>query len=198
MGLFSKKIIPHIIGVGGRSCSGKSAVTKGIEQKYPNDVLRISCDLFFLVFNEKELDQTEGWESPNSIRWDRLIYSLKKLKKGESTHIPSKGWTEIFDHLVKPKKIIILEGYLIFTKKEVVDLCDLKIWVDISDLNILYRRTKREGTSAYIDYTMNKVIPISKCYEKSQKKVANIILNGNKTKDEIKKEFQERVLKKIK
>lgn len=197
MGIF-KKITPHIIGVGGRSCSGKSRVIRRIEKKYPDDVIRISCDRFFLIYNEKELDKTDGWESPNSIRWDRLIYSLKKLKKGKSTHIPSKGWTEVFDQLIKPKKIIILEGYLIFTNKEVSDLCDFKIWVDVNDLNLLYRRTKRDGTSSHMDYTMNKVIPISKRYEPIQKKRADVVIDGNKSKDEVLEEVEDHIIKKLK
>jgi uridine kinase len=191
MNIFTKKIKPIIIGVCGRSCSGKSVVTREIEKKYFDDILRIPCDRFFMIFNEKELDRTDGWESPNSIRWDRLIYSLDKLKKGENTHIPSKGWTEIFDQLVKPKKIILLEGYLLFTQKKILDLCDLKIWVDVSDLNILYRRTKRDGTSAHMDYTMNKVIPISKRYEDLQRTQSDVIIDGNRTKDEIIKEVDE-------
>jgi uridine kinase len=185
MGLFSRKTKPLIIGVCGRSCSGKSVITRYLEDKYSDSILRIPSDRFFKVFNPKELVETDGWESPESIRWDRLIYSIKKLRNGKSTHIPSKGWTEIFDKLVEPKKIILIEGYLIFTNKELVDLLDKKIWVEISDLNILYRRTKRDGTSKHMDYTMNKVIPISKRYEEMQRKRADIIIDGNKTKEEI-------------
>ena len=195
MKLFSKKITPIIIGVCGRSCSGKSTVVRELEEKYKNHVVRIPSDRFFKVFNSKELDQTDGWESPASIRWDRLIYSIKKLKDGKSTHIPSKGWTEVFDQLKEPKKIIIVEGYLIFTNKELIDLFDRKIWVDVSDLNILYRRTKRDGNIEGIKYTMHKVIPISKMYEKLQRKEADIIIDGNKTKEEITKEIEKYIKK---
>lgn len=176
---------PIIIGVCGRSCSGKSIVTRQLEKNYPNKVLRIPSDRFFKTFNPKELDETDGWESPTSIRWDRLVHSVKKLKNNQPTHIPSKGWTEIFDQLVHPKPVILVEGYLIFTNKELLELFDKKIFVDVSDLNILYRRTIRDGHINGMHYTKHKVIPISKRYEEQQKKAANIIIDGNKTKEEI-------------
>jgi len=197
MKLFTKRTKPHIIGLCGRSCSGKSEVSRDLAHIYENDVLRIPADRFFKRFNPKELDETDGWESPSSIRWDRLIYSVKKLKNGEPTHIPSKGWTEEFDQLVHPKKIILVEGYLIFTNKELLELFDKKIFVDVSDLNILYRRTRRDGNVDGMKYTMEKVIPISKRYEKLQRSKADIIIDGNKSKDEIKKEV-ERHIKELK
>ena len=190
MGLFSKKITPHIIGVGGRSCSGKSTIIRSLEKKY-KDFVRINKDRYFKK-------TASSWERPEALMNDRLIRSLKKLKKGESTHIPSKGWTEIFDVKVSPHKVIILEGYLIFENKDLVDLCDFKIWVDVNDVNILYRRTKRDGTSKYIDYTMNEVIRISKDYEAIQKRRADIIVDGNLNKEELETEVEEHILKKVK
>lgn len=198
MNIFKKKGPSEnsiIIGVCGKSCSGKSRVTRKIAEKFNEDVCRINSDRFFKIYNVSELNQTDGWESPNSIRFDRLIYSVKKLKSGKSTHIPSHGWTEIFDQEIYPKKIIIVEGYLIFTNKELVDLFDLKIFVDVSDINILYRRLKREGNIDSIDYIMEKVIPIGKKYEKIQRDCADIIIDGNKSKDEVLKET-EKIIKK--
>jgi uridine kinase len=186
-----KKAKPVIIGVCGRSCSGKSVITRDIEARYKDKVVRIPSDHFFKVFNPKDLDEADGWESPASIRWDRLIYSIRKLKNGESTHIPSKGWTEVFDQLIEPKKVVIVEGYLIFTNKELVELLDKKIFVDVSDLNILYRRTLREGNINGMNYTMHKVIPISKRYENQQRKEADIIIDGNQTKEAIREEIEE-------
>lgn len=194
MQLFAKlkKKSPIIIGVCGRSCSGKSCAVRALEQEC-SDVLRIPADRFFKKYNPSELDATNGWESPASIHWDRLVYSLKKLKNGEPTHIPSKGWTENFDQLVQPKKIILVEGYLIFTNPEIVALCDKKIFVDVTDTNILYRRTLRDGHLNGMTYTMEKVIPISKKYEQQQKAVADIVIDGNQTKEDLMGELKKEI-----
>lgn len=53
MGLFSKKIKPFIIGVCGRSCSGKSTVVKELEKKYAGKFLHINQDKFFRKKSEK-------------------------------------------------------------------------------------------------------------------------------------------------
>lgn len=187
MGFFSKKQKPFIIGVSGRSCSGKSSVVKELEEKY-KDFLHINQDKFFKV-------KADNWESPNSLRIDRLIYSLKKLRNGESTHIPSHRWTEVFDREVKPHKVIIVEGYLLFTNEELSKLFDKKIWVEVSDENILYRRLKRDGEMNGIDYIKNNVIPESKRYEKDQQKRADIIINGNNSKEKIIGDIEKQIKK---
>jgi len=162
----------YIIGICGRSCSGKSTVAKRLEVEYGNVAIRICQDRFFKK-------QASSWESPEALNNYNLIYSLKKLKRGEATHIPSAGWTEIYDQLVEPKPLIIVEGYLLFENTEIVGLLNKKIYIDISDLNMLYRRTKRDNTSKNIDYTMFTVIPESKKYMDKQKASADIIIDGN-------------------
>jgi uridine kinase len=192
-----KKAKPFVIGVCGRSCSGKSVVTRELASRYKNHIVRIPCDRFFKIPIPKEVNKTDGWDNhPISIRWDRLICSVRKLKNGEATHIPSKGWTEIFDELVTPKPIILLDGFLIFTNEELVSLIDKKIFIDVSDLNILYRRTLRvnglpDNGLAGMKYTMEKVIPISKKYEKIQRGRADVIVDGNASKEEIRKEIED-------
>jgi uridine kinase len=166
-----------IVGLAGRSCSGKSTIAKMLEANYSHKIVRICQDRFFKKY-------ADDWESPSALNNYNLIYSLRKLKNGQSTHIPSAGWTEVYDRLVDPKPITLVEGYLLFENREIVDLCDVKIYVDVSDVNILYRRTKRDGTSAYIDYTMFNVIDTSHKYMKKQKQVAEVIIDGNKSKED--------------
>nr|AQS34752.1 hypothetical protein [uncultured archaeon] len=188
MGIFTRNIKPIIIGVCGRSCSGKSTVVKELEEKYKGEFLHINQDKFFKV-------KADNWESPSSLRIDKLMESVKFLKEGKDTFIPAHRWTEIFDRKVKPKKVIIVEGYLLFINKELNKLFDKKIWVNISDQNILWRRTLRDGNTNGADYIMNVVIPESKKYESMQRKEADIIIDGNKSKEKIKQEIEEYIKK---
>ena len=183
MRLFSKKIKPRIIGVCGRSCSGKSTVIKELEEKYKGQFLHINQDKFFKV-------KADNWERPEALRFDKLIEAITLLKEGEKAFIPTHRWTEVFDREVKPHKIIIIEGYLLFVNKELNKLFDKKIWVDVSDVNLLYRRIKRFNELNQLDYAMNVVIPESKKYETIQRKEADIIIDGNKTKEELAKEVE--------
>src|SRR3989344_750292 len=176
--VLGKKIKPVIIGIGGRSCSGKSTVVKKIEEKYKGEFLCINQDNFFKK-------SALNWENPNSLRFDKLINSIKDLRNGKKTYIPNHRCTEVFDMEVKPHKIIIVEGFLLFINKKLNKLFDKKIWVDVSDINILYRRLKRSNNLKKIDYIMNVIIPESKKYEYKQKKEADIIIDGNKSEDDI-------------
>jgi len=188
MGIFSKRTKSIIIGVCGRSCSGKSTVVKELEEKYRGKFLHINQDKFFKI-------KSDNWESPDALRFDRLIYSIKKLRNGEATHIPSHRWTEVFDREMKPHKIIIVEGYLLFTNKELNKLFDKKIWVDVSDVNLLYRRLKKFNDINQLDYAMNVVIPESKKYETTQRKEADIIIDGNRSKEEIMEDIEKQIKK---
>jgi len=179
----SSNLRPFIVGVCGRSCSGKSTVVKELEKKYEGEFLRINQDKFFKA-------KSDNWEVPDALRLDRLIYSIKKLKQGEPTHIPSHGWTENFDRLVEPHKVIIVEGYLLFVDKELNKLFDKKIWVDVSDQNILWRRILRDENTESTNYIMDVVIPESKKYEDLQKKEADIIIDGNKSPEEMINEIE--------
>lgn len=178
------RIRPFIIGVGGRSCSGKSTIIKELEEKYKGEFLHINEDKFFKI-------KAENWERPEALRFDKLIEAVKLLRENKNAFIPTHRWTEKFDREVKPYKIIIIEGYLLFVNEELNKLFDKKIWVDVSDVNLLYRRLKRFNDINQLDYAMNIVIPESKNYELIQRKEANIIINGNEEKKEIIKEFEE-------
>lgn len=188
MGIFSKKIKPLVIGVCGRSCSGKSTVVKELEEKYAGEFLHINQDKFFKV-------KADNWERPDALRFDMLIKVIKSLKDGKNAFIPTHRWTEVFDREVKPHKIIIVEGYLLFVNVELNRLFDRKIWVDVSDLNLLYRRLKRFNDLKKLDNIMNSVIPESKIYEELQKKEADIIIDGNKSKEDVMKEIENYIKK---
>lgn len=188
MGLFSKKIKPVIIGVCGRSCSGKSTVVKELEEKYRGQFLHINQDKFFKV-------KAENWERPEALRFDKLVEAITLLKEGKRVFIPTHRWTEVFDREVKPHKVIVVEGYLLFVDRELNKLFDKKIWVDVSDVNLLYRRIKRFNKLNQINYAMNVVIPESKNYEVMQRKEADVIINGNKTREEVVKEVEKSIKK---
>jgi len=190
MGIFSKKPKPVIIGVCGRSCSGKSTVIKELEEKYKGKFLHINQDKFFKI-------KADNWERPDALRFDKLIEAIKLLKNGENAFIPTHRWTENFDREVKPHKVVIVEGYLLFVNPELNKLFDKRIWVDVSDINLLYRRLKRFNDLSQLDYTMNSVIPESKKYENIQRKHADIIIDGNKSKEEIIKEVEKEVVSKL-
>ena len=182
---------PYVIGVCGRTCSGKSTVVAGLEQSLPN-VLHIKQDKFFKLPHDKSIN----WESPDALRNDQLIYSIKRLKDNLPAHIPSHAWTEDFDREIYPKDYIVIEGYLLFAVDELYPLFDKRIWIDVSDEVLVKRRQNRAGNGRLddIEYVKNVVIPCSKQYEPIQRSRAHIVIDGNRNKDEVIDDFKRLVL----
>ena len=113
---------PVIIAVAGGSASGKTTVTDEILEKLEEDsVLIIKHDDYYKDQSNITLEERylTNYDHPNSLDNDLLVSHLKKLIKGETIEKPIYNFvlhtrsdkTEI----VKPKRVIILEGILILT-----------------------------------------------------------------------------------
>ena len=180
---------PLIIGICGRSCSGKGDLTDKIASVNKN-ILLLGMDIFF---KKRTCCNYQGYsciEHTDSIRFDHLIETVKAVKKGESHVIHSETpWLsqddiEISSKDLKAKDLVIVEGFLLFAEKQLADLFDIRIFIDVSDLNMLYRRLLRQNMSG-INYIYDVIIPVSKEYEQMQKNNADIIFGGNKPKEEV-------------
>jgi len=175
-----------IIGIGGRSCSGKGVVSDIASVNYR--VLHIDADIFFKAEIFCEYKGYHCLECVNSIRWDDLVDTLTNLKCGRGATIEDKRFwrnappykVEIHPDDVHERDLILIEGYLLFTQKRVLELLDAKIFIDVSDENMLYRRLMREGKAKF-NYIHEVVIPVSKKYEAKQKTNADRIIDGNLT-----------------
>jgi uridine kinase len=177
---------PYLIGIAGRSCSGKTTLVHELSKTH--DFLYISQDNFF-----RKSENADRWEEPECLRNDMLFQALLRLKNGDIAHVPTNGWTEVCDKTVYPQPVIIVEGYLLFVDKNISDLFDKRVWVDVSDINLVCRRIQRDGSLKYIDKISNVVVPISKKYESLQKSRSDIIIDGNKSIDDIVNAFNQLV-----
>ncbi len=75
-----------------------------------------------------------NFDHPNAVEFDLLIDHVKKLKSGEKIQMPIYSYLtctrSVETITIEPKKVIIIEGILIFTNKELRELCDIKVYVD--------------------------------------------------------------------
>lgn len=172
----------EIIGVCGRTCSGKSSLAKVLAE----NGVHISMDWFSKVEAPSRYGRYSNWELPDTIRFDKLIESVKSLKEGREAYVPRRFCTEIFDRKIVPKGLIVIEGFLLFIDDELWKLFDKKIYIDVSDENIIERRIARADRPLdKLEYIIKVAIPFSKNYEKMQKSRADIIIDGNKTPEEV-------------
>ena len=133
----------------GGTASGKTSVCNKIKEKVENQrVVIISQDSYYKNLTQKERNNVENYnfDHPDSIDWDLLEKHVIELKNNRSIDVP---FYDFIHHQrdTKTKKImgaeiIILEGILIFYKKEIVELMDLKLFVETEDDIRLLRRSK--------------------------------------------------------
>lgn len=164
-----------IIGIAGGTGSGKTTVVNKIANSLPEEnVTILPQDAYYndnsqLTFEDR---QKINYDHPNSIDFDLLLKHIQELKKGVNVEQPIYSYTthsRSNDYkIVHPKKILIVEGILVFTNEELRNMCDIKIFVHTDADDRLIRRIKRDITERGrdIEEVLNR-------YEKTLKPMHN-------------------------
>lgn len=172
-----------LIGICGRSCCGKDSIAQRIASVNPH-VLHINGDMFFepksdcMVRIKGKI--RECWEHKDVIRWKHLREVVRALKNGSGVTIQDRSlWWGAYDCEICPDdlfeyNIILIQGYLLFIDKAIADLFDTRIFIEVNDENILYRRLCRDNSIKGIHYIHAAVIPASKEYEAEQRATSKI------------------------
>lgn len=190
---------PYLIAITGGSCSGKSYVTNRVANHAkhvfnPDDttsdtdtseyIIKIHQDSYY-----KGGNSDTNFDEPNSLDWDLMISHVTALKNGQTVNVPIYSF-EKHQRLEKtkklyPSKVIIIEGTMVLFKKEIVDLCDLKIFVSTYPELMYARRLKRDveerGRSIEEVNTryFRDVVPGAIMYTEPAKNYADIVLINN-------------------
>lgn len=140
-----------ILGIAGGTGCGKTTVVNQIIKELPEDEIGIiSQDSYYkandhLSFEERELI---NFDHPRSIDFELLTQHLKELKAGKSINQPVYSFVHhnrTGDYIsTHPRKVMIVEGILIFTNPELRDLFDIKIFVHADADERLIRRLRRD------------------------------------------------------
>ena len=142
-----------IIGIAGGTGSGKTTVVNQIIKQLPTDeVCVISQDSYYNATDNMPYEERAkiNFDHPRAIDFELIIRHLKALKAGNNINQPvysfvthSRTKDTIKTH---PRKVVIVEGILIFNNKELRDLFDIKIFVHAETDERLIRRLKRDIT----------------------------------------------------
>lgn len=179
---------PIIIGIAGGSGSGKTTLAENLKKEFKNDIVMLSHDFYYKQHNELSFEERQNlnYDHPNAFDTDILIEHLKLLKQGKTIEHPVYSFVkhnrENETVTVEPKKIIIVEGILIFENQELMKLMDIKIFVDtdadIRFIRRLVRDVNERGRS--IDSVINQycttVKPMHEQFVEYSKKNADIIV----------------------
>jgi uridine kinase len=140
-----------IIGICGGTGSGKTTIARAIVEAIGADkVVLVEQDSYYRNMSDMPLDERRkaNFDHPDSIDSDLLVNHLKRLKGGESIEMPiydfkSHTRGSKSEH-INPSSVIIVEGILIFAESRVLELLDVRVFVDTPDDIRLCRRLKRD------------------------------------------------------
>ena len=182
-----------IIGIAGGTGSGKTTVVNQIINELPEkDVTVISQDSYYKATDKLTFEERSkiNFDHPRAIDFKLLVEHLTALKKGNAidqpvysfaTHNRTKNTVRTY-----PSKVIIVEGILIFSKRKVRDLLDIKVFVHADSDERLIRRLKRDIQERARD--MDEVLqryqetlkPMHEQFIEPMKEYADIIIPNNK------------------
>lgn len=176
-----------IIGVAGGTGSGKTTLAKKLFDAFSPDVCMLSHDYYYKDNHNMPFEERKklNYDHPNSLDTDMMIEDIKKLSMGVPIMHPTYNFeTHLRAEFVpmEPKKIIIVEGILLFENKALADLLDVKIFVD-TDADVRFiRRLKRDvnkrgrSMESVITQYLTTVKPMHEQFVEPSKRIADIIV----------------------
>ena len=178
-----------IIGVAGGSGSGKSTLVKKLQEAFgAEDVSTLCHDYYYKEHSDMSYEQRTqlNYDHPQAFDTDMMVAHIRSLKNNETIERPVYSFVE---HnrtaervTVKPSKVIIIDGILIFENQELRDLMDIKVFVDTDADVRLARRILRDvcnrgrSMESVIEQYISTVKPMHEEFVEPSKRYADVII----------------------
>ncbi len=180
-----------IVGIAGGTGCGKTTVVNRIMEVFPNnEVIVLPQDAYYRDNSHIPLEERQkiNFDHPDSVEFPLLIDHLKRLRKGSSVEMP------VYSYLtcvraeetitVRPARVVLVEGILILTDKDLRNMFDIKVFVDADADDRLGRVIQRDiverGRSVMnvLERYHDTVKPSHLQFIEPSKRYADIIIPG--------------------
>ncbi|MBR6001693.1 MAG: uridine kinase [Bacteroidales bacterium] len=178
-----------VIGIAGGSGSGKTTVVKAITEHLAGKVVVIPQDSYYKDASHLPLEERQkiNFDHPDAIDWKYMCQQIRELKQGRAIEQPIYSYitctrSKTDTITVEPADVIIIEGILIFTCKELRDQMNIKIFVDADGddrlMRIIVRDIAERGRSisTAIDHYTDTVKPMHLQFIEPSKRYADVIV----------------------
>ena len=175
-----------VIGIAGGTVSGKTTLMKNLIGEFGAEVTVLSHDNYYKRHDEMPFEERckLNYDEPAAFDTSLMVYHLDQLRHGQAIECP------VYDFTVHnrsgetirlvPKKVIIVEGILIFENEDLRNLMDIKIFVD-ADIR-LCRRIKRDvnkrgrSLESVLEQYQATVKPMHERYVEPSKRYADLVV----------------------
>lgn len=180
---------PLILGIAGGTGSGKTTVAQTILDRVGRDrIAFLAHDAYYCDLKHLPLDERAGrnFDHPDALETALLIDHLQSLREWQPVKMPQYDFAL---HIrtnqvvtIQPRRVIIVEGILIFAEPVLRDLFDMKVYVD-TDADIRFiRRLQRDiaergrDVESVIQQYYRTVRPMHLEFVEPSKRYADIII----------------------
>jgi uridine kinase len=180
---------PIVIGVAGGSGSGKTTVVRQIVDSLgPDQVIVLEHDRYYRDGNDLPLEERAAlnYDHPDSLETDLMVGHLHELRAGRPVELPIYDFSlfarKAERETAHARRVIIVEGILIFTDAELRRLMDVKVFVDTDADTRFIRRLQRDITDrgrtvqSVIEQYLATVKPMHLDFVEPSKRYADIIV----------------------
>ena len=177
-----------VIGIAGGSGSGKTTLMNNIVKRFEDNITVLSHDSYYKRHDDMTYEERcqLNYDEPAALETDLMVRHLDLLRQGQAIDCPVYDFTvhNRSDETtrIEPRKVIIVEGILIFENPELRDLMDIRIFVD-TDADIrLCRRVKRDVNKrgrtleSVLTQYQETVKPMYEKFVEPSKKYAHILV----------------------
>lgn len=181
---------PLIIGIAGGSASGKTSISRHIQEKFANmtRVLVIRQDDYYKDQANKPMEERvkTNYDHPDAFDNDYLVEQIDELVHGNKIEKPTYDYVNHTRSSVTetcyPCDVLILEGLFVLQDEKIRNLLDIKVYVD-TDADIRFiRRLNRDvqergrTMESVVNQYISTVRPMHESFVEPSKRFANIII----------------------
>ena len=172
------------IGIAGGTGSGKTTLTEHLKQHFGDDISVVHHDSYY-KYQDRPFEERckQNYDHPDAFETDLMV---EQLKAGKAIRCPVYSYA---DHqrtseteLIRPSKVVIVEGILIFQDPRLREMLDIKIYVETdADVRILRRalrdvRDRGRTLESVITQYLTTVKPMHEQFVEPSRKYADIIV----------------------
>ncbi|MDE5975117.1 MAG: uridine kinase [Muribaculaceae bacterium] len=178
-----------VIGIAGGTGSGKTNVVRKIIESLPKgEVTVIPQDCYYKDNAHIPLEERlkMNYDEPASIEWPLLCRQLHALKEGNDVEMPTYDFLTCSRQketiTLYPREVVVVEGILVLTDKELRDMMDVKVFVDADADERLIRVISRDciergrTPQMVIDRYQETLKPMHELYIEPSKRYADLII----------------------
>ena len=179
-----------IIGIAGGTGSGKSTFTNRLKKQFGDDITVIYHDNYYRQRDDIPFEERKkiNYDHPDALETDMLVEHLKKLRDGESVVCPVYDFSQHNRSkdtiVIKPSKVIIIEGILVLQDERLRSLMDIKIFGEADADERILRRALRDveergrDLRGIMEQYLTTVKPMHYLYVEPSKRQADVVINS--------------------